>query len=105
MENVWLDLKSESGKYIAKKDKKFIDKFLNNEGGKHDLELGVIPQHFIGDIKNAKLLILSLILGSFTLNAAKTTSTYTIKKSTNTNINIKRKPKILFGANLLYLKS
>ena len=60
MENVWLDLKSESGKYIAKKDKKFIDKFLNNEGGKHDLELGVIPQHFIGDIKNAKLLILSL---------------------------------------------
>ena len=36
---------------------------------------------------NKKLLILSLILGSFTLNAAKTTSTYTIKKSTNTNIN------------------
>ena len=35
---------------------------------------------------NQKLLVLSLILSSFTLNAGKTTSTYTIKKSTSTNI-------------------
>lgn len=60
MENVWQGLELESEKYIAEKDKEFIEKFVNNLGNKHGLELGVIPQHFIGDIKNAKLLILSL---------------------------------------------
>ena len=65
MENVWESITEEKGKYFASCDKIFLNKIQKNTKYKtldddSKLDLSVIPLHFIGDIYNAKVLVLNL---------------------------------------------
>lgn len=64
-QNVWESITEENGKYFASSDKIFLNKIQENTKYKMldddlKLDLSVIPLHFIGDIYNAKVLVLNL---------------------------------------------
>lgn len=64
-QNVWESITEENGKFFASSDKIFLDKIQKNTKYKKldddsKLDLSVIPLHFIGDIYNAKVLVLNL---------------------------------------------
>ena len=64
-QNVWGSITEENGKYFASSDKIFLDKIQKNTKYKKlddnfKLDLSVIPLHFVGDIRNAKVLVLNL---------------------------------------------
>lgn len=65
MENVWEFITEENGKFFASCDEIFLNKIQENTKYKTldddlKLDLSVIPLHFIGDIHNAKVLVLNL---------------------------------------------
>ena len=63
--NPWEDIYIKDNIIIAEEDKDCIENLLNtdkysNLDEKYKLKLDVYPQHFVGDIENARILILSL---------------------------------------------
>lgn len=70
MKNIWCSVNKENGVYLAERDKIYLDQFRrsakyrnlidNNTPKDIKLELSVLPLHFIGDIKNSRVLVLSL---------------------------------------------
>lgn len=66
MENVWESITEENGKFFAEADRIYLNNFMDTDKYKeklnkeNKLELGVIPLHYIGDIRNSRILVLSL---------------------------------------------
>ncbi|MEY8461866.1 hypothetical protein [Streptococcus merionis] len=65
MENPWKKVSSNKNLIVPKEDEKYIKKLLSSpKYGKlkaeQQLKLNIYPQHFVGDIKNSKIIILSL---------------------------------------------
>ena len=66
MENVWESITEENGKYFAEADRIYLNNFMDTDKYKdklneeNKLELGIIPLHYIGDIQNSRILVLSL---------------------------------------------
>ena len=65
MKNVWESIKNENGNFFAEADRVYLNKFIATDKYKklkkeNKLELGIIPLHYIGDIRNSRILVLSL---------------------------------------------
>ncbi|UXR71751.1 MULTISPECIES: hypothetical protein [unclassified Staphylococcus] len=65
MKNPWENIVEEAGNNYAEHDKAFLVDLINDDKYQnldevYKLDLGVIPLHYIGDIKSANVLVLSL---------------------------------------------
>ena len=64
MKNPWLETEprifGDKKIIVASDDWKYFEKLLNTSEKIKDLQLGIYPQHFVGDLKNAEIMILSL---------------------------------------------
>lgn len=64
MKNPWLETEprifGDKKIIVASDDWKYFEKLLSTSEKIKDLQLGIYPQHFVGNLKNAEIMILSL---------------------------------------------
>ena len=64
MKNTWLEIEpqifDDNKIIVASDDWKYFEKLLRTSKKLKHLHLDIYPQHFVGDLKNAEIIILSL---------------------------------------------